>query len=80
MQSINTKGELITIRTPGYFNKHQTVCLFSPQGHFWFGTKKQGSLQLSWLQTTLNLPNQGYSHVDSRMCMRIKMWYFVPFL
>ena len=59
VQTINTKGEVITLKTPGYYNPHQKVRLFSPQAHFWFETGRKGAMFLSWTKTTLNLPNQG---------------------
>ena len=30
LQTINEKGNVVTIRTPGYYNPNQTVRLFSP--------------------------------------------------
>ena len=59
VQTITAKGELVTLRTPGYYNPHQSVRLFSPQAHFWLMPKKKGVLNMSWAKTCLDLPDVG---------------------
>ena len=46
VQTMNRKVEVITIRTPGYFNPNQCVRLFSPQAHFWMMPNKEGSIDI----------------------------------
>ena len=58
-QCLNSKGEVITIETPGHCHPEQTVCLFSPQFHTWMQVNRAGHLHLSWAKTFLNLPNAG---------------------
>ena len=64
VQTINAKGDIVTLRTPGYYNPHQSVRLFSPQAHFWLMPKKKGSLSVSWASSCLNLPNIGQLPLD----------------
>ena len=59
VQTLNTKCEVVTLTTPGYYNPMQSVRLFSPQAHFNPLAKKKGSLLLSWASTCLILPNAG---------------------
>ena len=59
VQTINAKGDVVTLRTPGYYNPHQFICLFSPQAHFWIMPKCKGSLSVSWASYCLTLPNIG---------------------
>ena len=59
VQTINTKGEVVTLRTPGFYNPHQDIRLFSPQAHFYIMHNKKGSLNLSWANACLDLPNCG---------------------
>ena len=59
VQCINSKGDIVTLRTPAYHNPHQTVRLFSPQAHFSVMSKKEGSMFLSWAKTYLVLPSVG---------------------
>ena len=40
--TIDSKGEVVTIKTPGYCNPSQGVRLFSPQAHFWREPQKKG--------------------------------------
>ena len=67
LQCINTKGDIVTIRTPGYHNPHQTVRLFSPQCHFLMMGNKKGRLLFTWAKTLLEIPNIGTLpvHIDS---------------
>ena len=55
-QCIDTKGEIITIRTFGYYNPHQNVRLFGPQAYFNLRNDKQGEFTISWAKTFLKLP------------------------
>ena len=54
-QTIDKDGNIVTVRTPGYYNPSQSVRLFSPQSHFWMSPKKEGQMTLSWAKTWLLL-------------------------
>ena len=59
IQTINSKDDIVTLKTPGYYNHDQTVRLLSPQALFWIMSKKQGNLQFLWATSCLNLPGCG---------------------
>ena len=48
LETIDNKGEIMTIMTPGYYNLSQGVRLFSPQAHFWMELQKKGEFSMSW--------------------------------
>ena len=41
LETIDNKGEIMTIRTPGYYNPSQGVRRFSPQAYFWMEPQKK---------------------------------------
>ena len=59
VETINSKGNISVLETPGYYNPEQSVRLFSPQSHFWLTPKHEGLLCLSWAKTFLELPGAG---------------------
>ena len=71
LQVVNSKGDIVTIRTPGYLNPHQSVRILSPQCHFSYVTQKKGSFVMSWAPCVLNIPSMGQIpvHIDSASYM-----------
>ena len=56
-QCINTKGEVVTIETFGYYNPDMAVRLFSPQAFFSRRPKKDGAFTISWSKLFLEFEN-----------------------
>ena len=77
-QCINTKGEIVTVRTVNLYDPNLHVRLFSPQSCF-FGRKNQsGKFTISWSQVFLELYN-GKSYPDVLPCF-IDKDSFMPLL
>ena len=55
-QCVSTTGDILTIRTFGYYNPHQNVRLFGPQAYFALRADKGCEFRLSWAGTFLKLP------------------------
>ena len=73
LQCINNKGDVVTLRSPAYYNPEQSVRLFSPQCHFQVMHQKKGSLLFSWARTYLQMPDIGNLpvHIDNASYMPI---------
>ena len=54
VETVNSKGNISVLETPGYCNPEQSVRLFSPQSHFWLTPKREGLFCLRWAKTFLN--------------------------
>jgi len=69
-QCINSKGEIVTIRTFGFYNPHQNVHLFGPQAYFNIRGDKKGEFTISWTKTFLSLPEGEIPcHIDKTTFM-----------
>ena len=72
---ISSPGDVVTIRTFGYYNPHQNIRLFSPQAFFYHLPTQQGAFTISWSKYFLHLqgdiiPCQICKHTFLPMLMR----------
>ena len=80
LKSINSKGDIVEIQTPGYYNPHQSVRLFSPQAHFHFVCKRKGVFMMSWAKAFLDIPGTGHVpiHIDDTTFMPLLTCFHDP--
>ena len=57
LKSVNSKGAIVEMQTPGHYNPHQEVQLFSPQAHFHFVCERKGAFMMSWAKAFLDIPS-----------------------
>jgi hypothetical protein len=77
-QCINTKGEVVTVRTFGFYDPNLGVRLFSPQSCFYNRPNHNGRFTISWVKVYLALDN-GKKHPDVIPCF-IDRVTFLPLL
>ena len=77
-QCINSKGEVVVIKTFGFYDHHLKVQLFSPQSYFLSRPKKDGQFTISWSRVFLQINNDKVTP-DVLPCM-IDKNTFMPLL
>ena len=73
---VNSLGDIVTIRTFGYYNPHQNIRLFSPQAFFYHLPKKKGAFTISWSNCYLHL-EKNKKEMDIISC-QIDKYTFLP--
>ena len=71
-QCINDQGQVFDIKTMGYYNPAQKVCLFSPQSYFKHRPNQSGEFTISWAWYFLKLTDQEGTlpcHIDRSSLM-----------
>jgi hypothetical protein len=77
-ECINTKGEIVTVRTFGFYDPNLHVRLFSPQSCFFNRENKDGRFTISWSKVFLEFDNGKEQH-DVLPCF-IDKCTFMPLL